>query len=113
MATYVLANKNTTELETTVFSSESGDTVAVFTDAKKASAYLEDAGWQDEMTVAQLNSVQFMEWLIMCHRNGVKLMATDPLRSEQEAGRKVNTLEIDAQLDQAGEFITQVANREF
>lgn len=113
MATYLLANKGTDELETTVFESEAGDAVAVFTDQKNAQQYLEDAGWKEEMVVAELGAVQFIEWLIMCHRNGVKLMATDPRRDEQETGMRVSTLDIEAQLEHAGQHIFQVANRDF
>ncbi len=113
MATYLLANKGTKLLETTVFSSEAGDAVAVFTDPKHAEKYIEDAGWQDEMVVATLDAVHFMEWLITCHKNGVKLMATDPRRSEQESGLRISTLDIEAQLEHAGQHIFQVAQRDF
>lgn len=113
MAAYLIANKNTKELETTIFASEAGDTVAVFTDEKNAQKYIDDAGWQGEMTVAELSAIQFMEWLITCHRNGVKLMATDPQRSEHENGFKISTLDIQSQLEHAGQHITQVANRDF
>ena len=113
MATFLLANKGTKELETTVFSSESGDAVAVFTDYNNAEQYIQDAGWQDEMVVAELDAVHFMEWLITCHKNGVKLMATDPRRSEHESGLRITTLDIEAQLHHAGEHIFQVAQRDF
>jgi hypothetical protein len=113
MATYLLANKGTKQLETTVFESEAGDAVAVFTDPKNAEAYISDAGWQEEMVVAELKAVEFMEWLILCHRNGVKQMATDPRRSEQESGMRVSTLDIEAQLEHAGQHIFQTAQRDF
>lgn len=112
MAAFVLANKRTDELETTVFSGEGGDTVAVFSDAVNAQQYLKDAGWEDEMTVAELHSIQLIEWLLHCYRNGVRLMATDPRRSEQEAGLRVNTLDIEGQLEYAGDHIIRVANPE-
>ncbi len=113
MAAYVLANKNTEELETTVFSSEAGDAVAVFTDQKNAQEYLDDADWNDSMTVAHLNAIQLMEWLIHCHRNGVRLMLTDPRRSEQESGMRLSTLDIEAQLEHAGSHIVRIANPDF
>ena len=113
MPAYVLANKNTEELETTIFASEAGDVVAVFTDSKHAQKYLDDAGWNDSMTVATLNAIQLMEWLIHCHRNGVRLMAADPRRSEQESGMRLSTLNIEAQLEHAGSHIVRVANPEF
>jgi hypothetical protein len=111
--TYLLANKDTEMLETTIFSSEEGDAVIVFTDRKHADAYIEDAEWTDEMVVAELSPVPFMEWLIQCFNNGVKLMAIDPRRSEQENGNRVSTLNIEAQLEHAGNHIFMVANREF
>ena len=113
MATYLLANKGTKELETTVFESEAGDAVAVFTDPKNAQQYIDDAGWQDEMVVAELNAVELMKWLILCHEDGVQLMATDPRRSEQESGMRISTLNIEAQLEHAGQHIFQVAQRDF
>jgi hypothetical protein len=113
MAAYVLANKGTDQLETTVFSSEAGDAVAVFTDPKNAQQYLDDAGWNETMTVATLNAIQLMEWLIHCYKNGVRLMATDPRRSEQESGLRLSTLDIEAQLEHAGSHIVRVANPEF
>lgn len=113
MSSYLLANKNSKQLETTVFSSEDGDAVAVFTDPKNAQQYLEDAGWEDEMTVAELEPIQFLEWLITCHHNGVKLMATDPRRADHESGLRISTLDIEAQLEHAGLHITQLANPDF
>ena len=111
--TYLLANKEAELLETTVFESEGGDAVAVFTDRKHAEAYLQDAKWSDEMVVAELSSVAFMEWLIHCFNDGVKLMAVDPRRSEQENNLRVSTLDIEAQLEHAGDHIFSVANRDF
>jgi hypothetical protein len=113
MAAYVLTNKNTKELETTVFASESGDTVAVFTEQGKAQQYLDNAGWQDNMSVAELDDVSFLEWLLLCHRNGIKQMATDPNRKEQESGQRIDTLDIAGQLQHAGESITHVASSDF
>jgi hypothetical protein len=113
MTTYVLATADRDELETTVFSSESGDVVAVFTQESKARQYLKDAGWQDDMTVAELTSIDLMEWLIKCHRNGVQLIATDPDRAEQESGVRIDTLTIKDQLEYAGDHITRVASPDF
>ncbi|MFK7769080.1 MAG: hypothetical protein AB8B55_17790 [Mariniblastus sp.] len=113
MATYLIAQRDTEELETAIFESDAGDAVAVFTDQKHAQAYIDDAGWQSGMVVAELDEVQFMEWLILCYRSGVELMATDPRRREQESGLKVSTLNIEAQLAHAGSHIFQVAQRDF
>lgn len=113
MSTFLLTKKDTEVLETTVFASEEGDAVAVFTDPKNAQEYLNAANWNDEMVVAELGAVEFIKYLINCHENGVKLMATDPRRSEQESGMRISTLNIEAQLEHAGQHIFQVAQRDF
>lgn len=113
MSIFLIANKDTEVLETTVFSSDGGDTVAVFTDLKNATQYIEDAGWADQNVVATLEEVPFLEWLIQCHNSGVRLMATDPIRCEQESGMKISTLVIADQLKHAAEHICDVANKEF
>ena len=110
---YLLANKDTELLETTVFSSESGDAVAVFTSRKHADDYIKDAGWGDEMVVAELKPIPFMEWLIHCHNDGVKLMAANPRRDEQESNLRISTLNVEAQLEHAGNHIFRVANPDF
>ncbi len=113
MATYLIAQKETKQLETIIFSGEGGDAVAVFTDPKNAQQYIDDAGWAGRHTVATLEPIAFMEWLIQCHRNDVKFMATNPTRAEQESGLKVDSLNIEAQLEHAGRHINLVANPEF
>ena len=113
MATYLITKKDTEQLETIVFESEGGEAVAVFTDPKNAQAYIDDANWSDEFTVATLDSIAFMEWLIKCYRDGVRFMATNPTRAAQEAGSKVDSLDIEAHLKHAGEHIHLIANPDF
>lgn len=113
MSAFVLATKHRDDLETTVFSSEAGDAVAIFTDSGVAQQYIDDAGWQDDMTVAELTSIDLIEWLVKCYRNGVRLMATDPVRSEQQSGLRIDALDIESQLEHAGSHIVTVANPDF
>jgi hypothetical protein len=113
MPTFVFTNKNTPELETTIFASEAGDSVIIFTDEQNAKNYLSDAGWEQEMVVAALGPIQLIEWLLHCHHRGVKLLATNPRRAEHEAGLRVNTLNIEAQLMHAGDHIFQIACPDF
>lgn len=113
MSAFVIADKNAKELDTTVFSAEGGDAVMLFTDQKNAQSYLEEANWADRMTVAELDSIRLIEWLLHCYKNGILFMATNPRRSEQDSGLRVSTLEIKAQLEHAGDHIVQVANPEF
>ncbi len=113
MATYLIAQKETKQLETVIFSGDGGEAVAVFTDPKNAQQYIDDAGWAGKYTVATLEPIEFMQWLIQCNRDGVKYMATDPTRAQQESGLKVNSLNIEAQLEHAGRHINLVANPDF
>lgn len=113
MSAFILTNRNVNELETTVFTAEGGDAVALFTDYKHAQQYLDDANWNESMTVAELDSIRFLEWLLHCYRSGVRSMAIDPRRSEQESGMRITTLEIEAQLEHAGSHIVQIARPDF
>ena len=114
IAAWLIAVKETEELETVVFEGEDGDeVVAVFTDPKNASDYIEAASWQDDHQIAELEPIAFLEWLIVCHRSGVKLLATDPKRADQESGKRISTLVIETQLTKAGEHISLTANRDF
>ena len=111
--TYLLANKESKLLETTIFQSEEGDAVVVFTDRKHAETYISEAGWEDEMVVAELRAIPLLEWLLLCFKDGVKLMAINPRREEQESGYRLSTLNIEAQLENAGDHIFQVASPDF
>ncbi len=114
MSAYLIAHKNTDDLDTIVFDGEAGqEIVAVFSDPKKAEKYINDAGWNDTYTVATLDAIAFMEWLIKCHRSGIEIMMTDPDRDEQESGRRLNTMNIEAHLNAAGEHIVLIANPDF
>ena len=113
MSVYVIAKKDTKLLETIVFAAEGGDAVAVFSDPNRAESYIEDAGWSNSYTVATLTKIDFLEWLIKCHRNGVAFMTTNPTRAEHESNLKIDTLTIEAHLAEAGEQIATTANSEF
>ncbi len=113
MATYLIANKKTQQLETIVFAGEGGDVVAVFTDPANARKYIEDAGWTEEFTVATLQPIEFLQWLLKCHQNGVESLVTDPKRVEHESGDRLNVLNIKAQLEHAGQHINLVASPDF
>lgn len=114
MAAYLIAIKDSEVLDTPVFAADQHEEIVmVFTDPKNAQQYIEDAGWSEDHTVATLDSISFMEWLIQCHRSGIDLMATDPKRSEHEAGMKINSLSIKGHLEHAGEHIVLTANPDF
>lgn len=113
MSTFVIAKKDTEDLETIVFTGDDGDAVAVFTDSKSAEQYIADADWQEEFTVAELEPIDFMEWLIQCHRSGIEHMATNPVRAEHEEGRSIDTLDIEAHLNHAARHIESIANPDF
>lgn len=113
MSFYVIADKDVPQLETIVFAGEAGDAVAVFTDPNRAQQYIDDAGWSEKQTVATLDPIAFMEWLISCHRNGVRTMMTDPKRTEHERGQRVDTLDIQSHLLHAGEHLHLAANPDF
>lgn len=116
MSAYLITKKDSEVLDVEIFAAgenEGEEIVMVFTDEKNAQQYIDDAGWSADHTIAALDSIALLEWLIQCHRNGVELMATDPRRADQDAGRKLNALSIEAHLKQAGDHIVLVANPDF
>ncbi len=113
MATYLITRKDTEALETIIFAAEGGEAVAVFTDPAPANKYIAAAGWEDEFVVATLQPIDFLEWLIRCYRKGVRYVVADPDRERQEAGQRLDTLDIEAQLKHAGQHIHFVANPDF
>ena len=113
MATYLISKKDTDQLETIVFDAQGGDAVTVFTDPKNAQQYIDEAGWSDEFTVATLDNISLIEWLVKCHRDGIRFMATNPLRSDHEAGLKLDSLDIETHLNHAGGHIHLIANPDF
>ena len=113
MSAFVIAVKSTEQLETIVFAGEGGDAVVVFSNLVKAEKYVKDAGWDQTYTVASLEPVDFVEWLLKCRQSGIKRIAIDPTRTGQESGLQMNTLDIETQLDGAGRQIIQTANSSF
>jgi hypothetical protein len=114
MAAYLITKSDSKLLDTPVFAADQVDEiVTVFTDPKNAQQYIDDAGWSEDHTVATLDSIAFMEWLLHCHRSGIELMATDLKRSDHDAGRKISSLNIKAHLEHAGEHVVLTANRDF
>ena len=113
MATYLISKKDIEQLETIVFDAEGGEAITVFTDPKHAQKYIDDAGWSDEFTVATLDNIALLEWLLKCHRDGIRFMATNPTRADQEAGLKIDSLDIEGHLNHAGGHIHLIANPDF
>ena len=114
MSAYLITKKDSEVLDLPVYAAgESEEIVMVFTSSDCAQRYIDDADWSDEYTVATLDSIAFLEWLLHCHRSGVDLIATDPKRSEHDAGEKLSSLSIEAHLKHAGDHIVLTANPDF
>lgn len=116
MAAYLISRTNVEALETVVFSAGPNDNeeaVAVFTDPKAVEAYMKDAGWESEYTVATVQPIPFLRWLLKLHDEGVQHIAIDPNYSEQHTGQRLNTLSIEGHLEHAGKHIVDVARPDF
>ena len=114
MSAFLITNKDSEPIDTPVFAAdETDEIVMVFTSQQSAQRYIDDAEWGDEYTVATLEPIPFLEWLLLCHRNGIESIATDPNRSEQTSGQMVNSLSIEDHLIHAGQHIVTVANPDF
>ena len=116
MAAYLISRTTSEVLDTTVFSAgpkDNEEAVLVFTSAKDAQQYIDDAGWQDDHTVATVESIPFLKWLMKAYDEGVQHLAVDPKYVDQASGTRLNTLDIEGQLEHAGNHIVDVASPDF
>ena len=116
MPAYLISRANVEALDTVIFSAGPNDkeeAVAVFTDPEAAEEYMQEAGWADEYTVATVEPIPFLRWLIQVYDEGVQHIAVDPKFSEQQAGQKLNTLSVEGHLEHAGKHIVDVARPDF
>ena len=116
MAAYLVTSKSVELLDTVVFSAGPGEkeeAVALFTDPGSAEQYIEEAGWSEEYTVATVEPIPLLRWLVQAYDEGVKHVGVDPNYAEQQAGQRLNTLSIEGHLHHAGKHIVDVARPNF
>ena len=116
MPAYLITKSSSDALETIVFEAGEGgkdEAIAVFTDAQPAEIYIKEAGWDSEFTVAKLETIPFLHWLLKVHHDGVEHLVINPSRAEQEDGSRLNTLNVAAHLEHAASHILQVARPDF
>ncbi|HYW80648.1 MAG TPA: hypothetical protein VE890_13785 [Thermoguttaceae bacterium] len=105
MPVYVIAKAGREFLDTPVFHagpSGSEEAIAVFTDRDSADQYINEAGWSDH-EVGELTSLQLLQWMVKAHGDGTRLLAVNPDRTGQLAGKRQVVVTIEEQL-------TQIAN---
>ena len=84
---YVIAKKDSEELVTSVLEGGpdgKGDVLAVFTQQSAAEVYLNQAGWVETETTAELEPAAFLEWLLAATEAGPTLIAVNPDRVHQD-----------------------------
>lgn len=116
MVAYLIARENVDPLDTVVFAAGPNgkeEAVALFTDPNTAKSYIEAAGWEDEYTVATVEPIPFLRWLLHAYDDGVHHLVVDPDFADQEAQVRLNTLDLEAHLAHAGEHIVEVARPDF
>lgn len=116
MPAYLISRANVEALDTIIFSAGPNDkeeAVAVFTDPRTAEEYMNEAGWAAEYTVATVEPIPFLRWLLKLHDEGVQHLVIDPNYSEQKEGKRLNTLNVKGHLEHAGKHIVDVARPDF
>jgi hypothetical protein len=105
MSVYVIAKVGHEFLDTPVFHagpSGSEEAIAVFTDRDSADRYINEAGWS-EHEVGELTSLQLLQWMVKAHGDGTRLLAVNPDRTGQLAGKQQVVVTIE-------EIRTEIAN---
>jgi predicted secreted protein len=114
MSAYLISKVTSNHIDTPVFADAESDDelIIMFTDRTRARDFIRQSNTLNHEVIA-LDNISFMEWLIQCHRSGIKSMVTDPTWPEMKSGMKVNSLNIEAHLKHAGAHVVMVASPEF
>lgn len=110
MSVYVIVKKNSEFLDTPVFhAGESGsdEAIAAFSDREGAETYLKEAAWTDTHEAGELDSMQFLRWLVTANEQGTRILAVDPDRQRQESGSQQQVVVIEEKLAAFAETLTR------
>jgi len=102
MPSYVIASRDSEELETPVFYvDETGEAEAIvlFTRADLARQYIESARWDETHVVAELTPLNLLRWVLEAHEAGTEYLSVDPDRAAQLRGEEQPVLLIEEQLE--------------
>lgn len=93
---FVITKQGSPELNTSVLSIGDSEEEAalIFTDSARAMIYLNQAGWMETETVAELKTAEFVRWLDQLRKDGVELLVPDPERIHQEDGIRQSVVTI-------------------
>ena len=83
------------------------------TGQKQAENYLASAGLEASHTVAELEDVPFLNWVLQAHGEGLTHLAVNPRFEQVAACQTVETLDIQAHLQHAAEHMLQLARPDF
>lgn len=107
---FVIAKKDTADLVTSVMhAGREGkeDAVIVFTQQAAAETYLNQAGWVETETTAELEPAAFLKWLIKATQDGPTLIAVNPDRVHQDDGMRQTVIPVDDFLNELGTAMGQ------
>jgi hypothetical protein len=116
MDCYLISRTADAALDTIVFTAgptDKEEAVAVFTDVSAAQSYIDKAGWSEQYSVASVEPIPFLRWLLKAYDEGVHYLVVDPDYDTQQRGESQNTLSIEAHLEHASSHILQVARPDF
>lgn len=113
MNAYVIARKESEDLETFIFDSPGGDTVFVFTTESEAKTYIDAADLHREFTIAEIAAEDFAEWMVRCKHNGVNLIGINPSHDDIAHGKAVDVMDVKAHLTHFAEHFLEIADPTF
>ena len=116
MVFFVLTEQNSKQLDTAIFHAgpdNQQEAIAAFSTVAKAKEYLEAAGWTDRYVVAELESTDFLLWILTAHREGVDYLVLDPNREAHETGQPQNAVEIKEKLGRCAAIFQHEMQEEF
>lgn len=109
MPTYVINRRRGDVLDTLVFHAGqegSEEAVCVFTDRRRAEAYLTAAGWAENYTIEELGALEMLQWVTQAYQQGTEYLTVNPQRSSQLSGSPQSVILIEDQLAKYAEQLT-------
>lgn len=116
MSAYLICRAKAEDLETIIFSvgpHKQQEAVAVFTDLNAAESYIHEAGWAGKYTVATLEPIPFLRWLLRVYEESVRHLVINPNYADHQAGVRLSTLDLERHLEHAGSQVLEVASPDF
>lgn len=109
MSLYIITKVDDQQINSPVFHAGTDgneEAVVVFTSSSRANDYVKSAGWGGQESIAELQSREFLRWLLTANFDGATLLAVDP-ENHFPSDRPQPTMSIPDLVDELGQIAAE------